>query len=75
MPGLDHPVHEATRADTTRRRWCFNRPDWKRGYFAPNGLSAVGHFKLDYVPNRFSQTCRYDKALDVPACSACNWQL
>jgi hypothetical protein len=77
VPGIDHPVHPSTQLDTSKRRWCFNRDDFKDGYFAPNGLvpayagSSQAHVQLVFVPDRSSRECRYDQALKDPACRGC----
>lgn len=74
-PVEDHPVHERTRIDvTTYRHGCFNRPDYKDGYWAPDRrYYPDGRFEQSvvWIPFRMTKECKYDQSAVDPFCDEC----
>ena len=73
MAGLDHEVHELVRQDHTARYGCLNTPAAKAGYHL-RVRKYVGNtytYEDEFIPDRFSKTCRYDLSHKDPKCEGC----
>ena len=79
MPVENHAVANSVRISSSFRYGCNNRPGYKAGYLAVDGLTLgnLGHTReisMTYINNNLSKSCRYDKSLTDPACEGCKWR-
>lgn len=74
MAVLQHEVHERTKIGPDHRSGCHNRPEFSRGYYAPDR-----EYKPDgtwvivqrFIRHSMSQECRFDLSLQSAHCAGC----
>lgn len=73
-PVSDHPVHELTKIDASKRYGCHNRTHYGEGYYAPNRAyrpDGTIYVIQEYIRHAMSTACRYDLSETDPRCEGC----